>query len=225
MNAYRHELKYPVTPLDAATLETRLRAALLPDPHAPGGRYTVRSMYFDDPYNRALAEKLAGVDHRVKYRLRIYDGSDKVIRLERKERSGGLGRKMSVLLDRGQALHLLGGKTEVLLALGEELATLFYSEIRAGLLRPRRVVEYDRTAFTHPVENVRVTLDRRLRTAPGDADFFAPSLIPVASAVDVLEVKYDRFLPDHIAHLVQQGSQGNSANSKYLNCAAGSGIY
>ena len=225
MSPYRHELKFPITPLDAAILESRLQAVLAPDSHAPGGRYSVRSLYFDDPYSRALSEKMAGIDHRSKYRLRIYNGSDATIRLERKERTGGLGRKMSVTLDRDQALRLMEGKTEILLALQDPLATLFYSEIKSGLLRPRRIVEYDRTAYTHPVENVRVTLDRRLRTGPGSADFFSPDLIPVASATDVLEVKYDRFLPVHIAHLVLLDNHTGSSNSKYLNCSANVGLY
>jgi hypothetical protein len=225
MNAYRHELKYLINPLDAATLETRLRAVLAPDHHAAAGRYTVRSLYFDDPYSRVLAEKLAGTDHRFKYRLRIYNGSDAVIRLERKERAGGLGRKMTVTLDRNQAEYLLGGKTEILLSLGDPLAVMFYGEIKSGLLRPRRIVEYDRTAYTHPAGNVRVTLDRGLRTASGGADFFAPVLMPAMSASDVMEVKYDRFLPSHIAHLVLLDNHASCANSKYLNCSADGGLY
>ena len=31
-----------------------------PDPHAPGGQYRIRSLYFDTPSDKALREKLNG---------------------------------------------------------------------------------------------------------------------------------------------------------------------
>ncbi|MBP7401107.1 MAG: polyphosphate polymerase domain-containing protein [Clostridia bacterium] len=219
MPGYRHELKIRIDAMDAATLLPRLRAVLRPDPNAPNGEYTVRSLYYDDPYGSVLADKLAGMNQRDKYRLRIYNGSDGTIRLERKERIDGVGRKLSVPLTRDQADRFLAGGTGVLLELGDPVATLFYGDFQAGALRPRRIVEYDRTAFVHPLENVRITLDRRLRGAPATADFFRSPAVPVPMACDVLEVKYDRYLPSHIADLVRMDNHFAGPNSKYLNCS------
>ncbi len=224
MSTYRHELKYRINAMDAALLIMRLRASMSPDPNSPDGEYEVRSLYFDDPYSTALAEKLEGMNERRKFRLRIYNRSDETIKLERKERIDGVGRKLEVQLTRGQAERLLAGETRILLDLGGPLATLFYSEIMSGLLRPRRIVEYDRMAFIHPAGNVRVTLDRRLRTAPANADFFQTEALPVPMACDVLEVKYDGYLPSHIAHLVLLDNHYVGPNSKYLNGSIHDGL-
>ena len=220
MSTYRHELKYRITAMDAATLLMRLRAVLAPDPNVPAGQYAVRSLYFDDPYGTALAEKLYGVDQRYKYRLRIYNQSDKKILLERKERVDGVGSKLSIQFTRAEAERFLAGDTALLLKMNDPVATIFYSDFKSKLLRPRRIVEYDRTAFVYPSENVRVTIDRHLRTAPGIADFFTTGTIPVPMSCDVLEVKYDRYLPAHISHLVHMDNHFVGPNSKYLNSSA-----
>jgi hypothetical protein len=224
MSIYRHELKYRINAMDAAALLMRLRAVLSPDPNAPAGQYTVRSLYFDDPYSTALAEKLYGVDQRYKYRLRIYNQSDKKILLERKERVDGVGTKLSIPFTREEADRFLAGDTSLLLKKNEAVATLFYSDFKSGLLRPRRIVEYDRTAFVHPSENVRITLDRRLRSATGSADFFTAGTIAVPMSCDVLEVKYDRYLPSHISHLVHMDNHFIGPNSKYLNSSVYDGL-
>ena len=41
MSTYRHELKYRITAMDAATLLMRLRAVLAPDPNVPAGQYEI----------------------------------------------------------------------------------------------------------------------------------------------------------------------------------------
>ena len=43
------------------------------DPHAVGGKYFVRSLYFDTPTDTALREKLDGVNRREKFRIRYYN--------------------------------------------------------------------------------------------------------------------------------------------------------
>lgn len=47
--SYRHEFKYLCTNAQLAMLEVRLKGLMQKDPHAgAAGRYTVKSMYFDD---------------------------------------------------------------------------------------------------------------------------------------------------------------------------------
>ena len=58
---------------ECALLETRLPLVLKHDVHAMDGRYTIRSLYFDDYHNKALTEKLDGTDPREKFRIRIYN--------------------------------------------------------------------------------------------------------------------------------------------------------
>lgn len=59
--AYRHELKYLISYADKAELAVRMAPVLHLDPHAKQGGYFIRSLYFDDYWNTAYAEKDAGV--------------------------------------------------------------------------------------------------------------------------------------------------------------------
>ena len=85
---YRHELKYLISWADKAELTTRMSPVLKLDPHATNGGYFIRSLYFDDYWNTAYEEKDAGVLLRKKYRIRIYNCSDRSIKLERKKKFG-----------------------------------------------------------------------------------------------------------------------------------------
>ena len=87
----RHELKFELPPHDALLLANRLGMLFPRDEHAgPDGRYTVRSLYFDTPFDDALREKHEGFTSRAKWRMRAYgtepiamDGAERVIRLEK----------------------------------------------------------------------------------------------------------------------------------------------
>lgn len=48
MSEFRHELKHELGTAELLALRQRLRAVLDPDKHSPDGRYSVRSLYFDD---------------------------------------------------------------------------------------------------------------------------------------------------------------------------------
>ena len=80
---YRHELKYLISWADKAELTARMSPILKLDPHATNGGYFIRSLYFDDYWNTAYEEKDAGVLLRKKYRIRIYNCSDRSIKIGR----------------------------------------------------------------------------------------------------------------------------------------------
>ena len=79
---------------------------------------------------------------------------------------------------------------------------------------------YDREAFLYAPGNVRVTLDRDLRTCGDSAGFLSPGLFPLKplDALTVLEVKYDAFLPDLVRLAVQIPDRRAGACSKYALC-------
>ena len=54
----RHEWKHEISEADRLVLEARFGAALYPDTNGIGGRYEIRSLYFDDDFDTALREKL-----------------------------------------------------------------------------------------------------------------------------------------------------------------------
>ena len=109
---YRHELKYIVTEGEHKLLSTRLKACLKQDYYASksGGEYFIRSLYFDDPFNSAVAEKADGVGSRDKFRIRIYNLSDSTIKLERKHKEGQYIKKDSLSLSRAECDAIVRGE-------------------------------------------------------------------------------------------------------------------
>ena len=101
---YRHEYKFLISRADAELLKLRLPRIMERDPHAGDtGRYTIRSLYFDDVNAAAYYEKADGIDKRTKYRIRFYNYDSSVIKLEKKEKLGNLTRKtaQTMIEDRG----------------------------------------------------------------------------------------------------------------------------
>ncbi|MBR5721946.1 MAG: VTC domain-containing protein [Clostridia bacterium] len=93
----RHELKYIIGPAAAATLKSILPATLRYDPHYKDGRYTISSLYFDDLSFSAYNDKVNGEEDREKFRIRLYNGDDSYIVLEKKSKKNDMVNKYSFL--------------------------------------------------------------------------------------------------------------------------------
>ncbi|MBQ8935135.1 MAG: polyphosphate polymerase domain-containing protein [Oscillospiraceae bacterium] len=218
---YRHEWKHEINRSDLITLRQRLRAVAKIDPHAIDGRYMIRSLYFDTPTDRALREKLDGVNRREKFRIRYYNGDTSLIHLEKKSKLNGLGTKASALLTRQEAQAIVDGELDWMAECGDRpLVQELYSKMRSQTLRPKTIVDYTREPFTYPPGNVRVTLDYDIRTGLGSTDFLDPGCVtvPAGDAPILLEVKWDAYLPDTIRDAVGLESSRSSAFSKYAKC-------
>lgn len=217
----RHERKHQIDFQEDLVLAGRLRSLFPHDPHGgPDGCYRVTSLYFDTPYDAVLREKLDGVDRREKFRLRYYGTDTSFLRLEKKYKRNGLCGKRSVRLTEAEARRLLAGDNGFLLERGEPLLVELYSKLRGHCLGPRTVVCYDREAFAYAPGNVRITLDRSVRTGLDSLDFLNPERhdLEVLEGITVLEVKYDAFLPDLVRMAVQTPGRQASACSKYALC-------
>ena len=87
---YRHELKYVCTAAELALIQSRIHHLIPLDSHVGDtGMYNIRSLYFDDYYNRCYYENENGTDPREKFRIRIYNGSTDKISLELKKKERG----------------------------------------------------------------------------------------------------------------------------------------
>jgi len=216
----RHEWKHEVNAADCRVLTARLSAVARRDAHGQNGRYEIRSLYFDDPRDTALREKLDGVDRREKFRLRYYDGDASYICLEKKSKRNGLCGKRSVLVGAEEVQRLLEGDLRWMPGSGRPLVQELYCKMRINGLRPRIIVDYAREAFVFPAGNVRVTLDSNIRTGLRPAGFLDPAAVtvPAGDAPVILEVKWDAFLPDVIRDAVQLPGRHASAFSKYAAC-------
>ena len=218
----RHELKYFINPAELEALRRRLRGALEMDGHCVNGRpYLIRSLYFDDIWDSAFYDKQAGVMHRDKYRIRIYHYSDKEIFLERKRKLGDLIQKSSVQITRRLCDQLVNGDPTGLHRAQNPLLQDMYAQMRIRLLRPRVIVDYAREAYLHPAEDVRITFDLGLRSGLYSRDLFNPRLptvCPHDRNVEILEVKFNNYLPDHVNALLAGVEAERSAVSKYILC-------
>lgn len=211
---FRHEYKYLISRASAMVLKKRLPHIMKPDPHVgKSGMYTIRSLYFDDPIRTAYEEKVQGVCHRIKYRIRCYNGNCDVLKLEKKEKHGSLTKKTAQTISVPQVRLM-----ENYLPWGDDLALEVYENRQ---LRPCVLVEYDRTPFVCTAGNTRITLDEGLRTHPCCTDLFASSaaMVPVLEQDQVvLEVKFDDFLPAHLAAALSDIPKHSMAVSKYALC-------
>lgn len=217
----RHELKYFISPAEIEALRARVRPVMKLDANCARGPYSVRSLYFDDVYDRAWRDKVDGVADRDKYRIRIYNNSDSVIFLERKRKIGDLIQKSSARITRRLAERIIEGDPRGMQLAGNDLVRDMYVMLRTRLLRPAVIVEYLRDAYTLDVENVRMTFDTRLRTGLSSSELFNPGLPTVCPHDfnwEILEVKFDSYLPDYIRGQLSGLTADRSAISKYVLC-------
>jgi len=219
---FRHELKYPISVAQRHMLENRLKAILPLDSHAgPDGVYTIRSLYFDNYDDRCLRENENGTDPREKFRMRIYNHSDQRIRLELKRKEAGKTFKRSAPLTRQQADRLLAGRNLLWDEDMDPLLKKFYIWFETRAARPVVIVAYDRIPYVHPDGNVRVTLDLNIRASDRFDQFFQPDLPSrpiMPTGKQLLEVKYDQLIPDHIYRSIQPNQLQLTTFSKYYLC-------
>ena len=217
---YRHEWKHVLNTGDLLILRQRLRAVMESDPHAIDGKYYIRSLYFDNPDDKALREKIDGVNMREKFRIRLYNCDSSVIHLEKKSKRNGLGTKYSALLTAEQAQKIVDGDIDWMLRSDHPLIQELYCKMRYQEMRPKTIVDYTREPFIFRPGNVRVTLDYDIRTGLGCTDFLNPDAvtIPAGDAPILIEVKWDEFLPSIIRDLVSIPDRRVGSFSKYAQC-------
>jgi hypothetical protein len=221
---FRHELKYVITEGEHKLMSTRVKACLKQDTYASarGGEYAIRSLYFDDPFDSAVWEKASGVGSRDKFRIRIYNLSDSVIKLERKHKEGQYIKKDSVTISREDCDSILRGDIECLRDNLNPFAMQFYGIFKANYLRPKVLVDYTREPYVFPDEDVRITFDKNVRTAMRCTELFNPDAVtyPVweLRGCMILEVKFNQTLPPYVRQLLTIGAAERTAASKYVFC-------
>ena len=218
---YRNEIKHVITAADRASICANMRAVASIDAHAqPEGKYQIRSLYFDNLYDKALREKIDGVNEREKFRIRYYNGNTGVIHLEKKVKRGGLGYKVMADISAEEAQRIVDGDIAWMPGSGRGLIIELYAKMKSQGLRPKTIVDYERIPFVYGPGNVRVTIDYNIRTGLNCTDFLNPDCvtIPAGDAPIILEVKWDDYLPGIIRRAVQVHGRSNSAFSKYGAC-------
>lgn len=218
---FRHELKFFIHPHQYHAMRQRLRYLLRLDPHAgPTGDYRVTSLYFDDATDSALYEKLSGVQHRQKIRVRTYNGQVDLLMLEKKVKVGAGVLKERLRIDQETYQALLSGHAEPLRDASQPLLQEVAWQMTNRLLRPKVIVDYVREAYLHPAGNVRITFDKDLRSGLTSLDLLrqAPLVQAPTDGMTILEVKYDNFLPRPVQDLLQTDGLVRQSASKSVLC-------
>lgn len=219
---YRNELKYVISTAQVAILRNNLKQLVPLDSHVgQSGVYNICSLYFDDYRNRCFYENENGTDPREKFRIRIYNHSSERIMLECKRKERGKTLKTSCPLTVAQTKALMAGKTLPDIEQQHPLLQKLTMQMLIRRLRPVVIVEYDRIPYVYPNGNVRITLDTNISSSQA-IECFLDERIPKRPIMPVghqlLEVKYDEYLPDFIYRNLQLHSLQQTAFSKYYIC-------
>jgi hypothetical protein len=185
------------------------------------GSYSVRSLYFDDYYNHAYNDKFAGAMYRSKYRIRIYNFSEKTVHLEKKIKSNMYNYKLTASLAKSQFYDILQGDYGFLLKSPINILQTFYHECMSNFMRPRIVVDYEREPYTMEAGDVRISFDKNVRAGLKGFDIFDDKM-PTVETLDpgllIMEVKFTEFLPNVIRRILPSNAAEYLALSKYILC-------
>ena len=182
--------------------------------------YTVRSIYFDSIDLKHYQEKVSGLKHRKKIRLRGYDytpNSTVFFEVKRKFEDPGLKNRFST--NYFEALEMINKRT---ISTDNEDLNKFFFQVMSYNLRPIVNVIYDREPYTEiqPTQNnLRITFDKNLRsvTYPKiDELFLDDNLKQAMSDYFILEVKFDNFLPNWVRNMSESLSLKRESASKYV---------
>lgn len=218
LDVFREEKKYVCNLPELTYIKNVLTGVMQGDPFQGYEPYLVRSLYFDSYSDVDYVEKDHGLSERKKVRIRVYDHNAKKAKLELKAKSGCMQRKQSLTITREDAIALIDGRYEVLRSYSEEFAMYMYNLMSINLYKPKTMIEYDRVALTAPVNNIRLTIDSKVRANEGCFDLFAKDVNcyqVISPTKGILEVKYNKFLLSYIKEALRCVNNIESSASKY----------
>jgi len=216
----RKEMKYYISHNDYVVLSNSLRKLLRPDAHnrKTGRGYIVRSLYFDTICNRSFEEKIAGIEDRAKYRLRIYNANSRWAKFEIKRKFNDFMLKETAIISRKDAIEIQNRNYGVMLKYNDPILLKAYGEFMKTHYHPVVLVEYEREAYTYDANNIRIVFDKFLKSTALQLDIFekrAFALQRMENDLVIMEVKYHNFIPGWLKHFLQMPSFERSAISKY----------
>lgn len=180
--------------------------------------YFIRSLYFDNLFNKNFIEKINGFNERKKYRIRIYDLDSKKVNFEIKNKINGLIIKESASITGEEANNIIFNEDyDCLLRYKNKILNKIYLNFKKNYYRPVVVIDYIREAFIFFYNNVRITFDTELKKNEIDFNIFSNSMnmIPVLKNKIIMEIKYNNSFPDWIKNTLKISSFEKCAISKY----------
>ena len=219
---FRHELKYICSRAELEIIKSRIRYIARSDPYVTeNGNYLIRSIYFDDYYNSSFYDNESGIDPREKWRIRSYNCDSKRISLECKMKVHGMIHKESCELSYDQYRRITSNDILEVNGDNNPLLNKFLILRATKLLRPVVIVQYKRVPYIYKEGNVRITFDCDIAASTDIGNYFDDRMstrLVMPGGMQLLEVKYDDFLPDCIYRAVQMTNMEQTPFSKYFFC-------
>jgi hypothetical protein len=153
---FRHEHKFLIEYDTYLSIKNALTKVMQLDQNSIKNEgYHIRSLYFDDVYDNALYEKLSGISERQKFRVRIYNYSDKRIKLEVKKKYQDYTNKIGTTITKEEYTKLFQCDVKDFAFSDNLVKRNYYLEVRNNLLKPKVIVDYYREAYVLPYNEIR----------------------------------------------------------------------
>lgn len=216
----RKELKYYISYNEYVILSNFLRKILKQDKHNKDSSkgYYVRSLYFDTLGNKSFEDKMAGIEERTKYRIRVYNTKAKWVKFEIKSKFNNSVVKETTVIRRMDAAEVQNMNYEVMMKYNNPVLNKAYQEFKKRHYRPVVMIDYFREAFTYDLNKIRIVFDKFLKSTSIQLDIFHKDPFPtqkLKNGIVIMEIKYNNFIPGFLKQILQIPSFERSAISKY----------
>ena len=213
----RKEIKYEIGYSEYRQIKQILEACMETDLNAgQRGIYKVKTIYFDNYLQEVQKNKKDDINSVNKYRIRMYNDNEKSIFLERKTNENGYILKVKEPITKKDAINIIEGRYKEILEDKPSLKTEIYLNIILKQLRPVLLIEYERIAFVDDISDVRVTIDNKIKSTTYCNKFFG-KIEAKNSNKYILEIKYNKYLPDYIKNIVINIKGKRNGKSKFIN--------
>ncbi len=217
MKVLRNELKYYITYAEYQKIRLVLKDVLKLDDYSKNGPYFIRSLYFDTEFNKAFYEKMFGLGERKKYRLRIYHLDAQQVKFEIKNKVKDQIFKETAIISRKNAMCVIKGEIECLLSYNNTILNKIYCDFKKNQFKPVAIIDYKREAFMDELNKIRVTFDQDLSRDENQLELFnnvnTQNLLKEGQVI--MEIKYNKYLPEIVRDLLSSIRSTRSAISKY----------
>lgn len=214
----RQVLKYDIERSEVEELSQKLKPYVDVDRHAIDGKYTVRSLYFDDENDTGFNDRKNNAANRQLYRIRYYNNDPSFIRLEKKIKENNIGEKKNFNLTIDQVNQIINNDFEWMTEIEDDLIKDFYYQIKEKGLHPKVIVEYTRYPYTYNEDEVRFTLDYDISSSEDLKNFLNKEINrkPLDDTKAIIEVKWVGELPQVIIDAAELDKRESSQISKYV---------
>lgn len=219
IKVYRNELKYLINIQEYYYLRNIFNGVLNTDEYSKGNNdYWIRSLYLDTLYDKEFNDKIIGVKDRKKLRLRIYDTNTKKVKFEIKNRFDQYMLKETVSISREDAQVICRGESINFEKYNNSILHKVNYIIHTDYYKPSAIIDYEREAYTYPINSIRITFDKNIRATTSSFDLFSKDISTVNlfnQPLVVLEVKYNNILPKFIRDILSSCKGDRLSISKY----------